>query len=182
MAFPEASGASGKATDSTRRSCAGLPFKRERCVRHEGKEEVPVHGRRGVERPQVQKGCCEMPRDRSPKALPLLPVRRGFGASSRRQGATGTAAATGETLFREILTEKRYCIPWVPAPCPRSSRPHPTTCQSGTILIITTNLLFSEWVQVLGDANMTTAMLVRITHHCNIIETRNDSYRSRYRK
>jgi len=50
MAFPETSGASGKATDSTRRPCAGLPFDRERCVRHESKETVPVHGRRGVER------------------------------------------------------------------------------------------------------------------------------------
>jgi len=103
MAFPETSGASGKATDSTRRPCAGIPFDRERCVRHESTEKVPVHGQRGVERPLgPETFCCEWPRDRSPKALPLFPVRRGFGAGSRQQGATGTAVATGETLFYEV--------------------------------------------------------------------------------
>ena len=54
-----------------------------------------------------------------------------------------------------------------------------STAYERSSVLVTTNLPFEEWTEVLGSERLTGATLDRLTHRCTIVETGRESYRLR---
>lgn len=93
----------------------------------------------------------------------------------KAQGKAGRIAS-GLLRMDMVILDERGCLPFSQAGGALLFQLL-SKLYEHTSVVITTNLDFAEWSTVFGDAQMTTALLDRLTHHCHIVETGNESHR-----